>query len=383
MDQYRVGFCDVVNPTTEKCLISALIPPETVCGHSVLTINFYEGGMRDSLLWIGIANSLAMDFVVRKKVRLHMTYTILDSLPFPRDLTKTSGADEIVRRVYALCAVGKEMDGFRQGAQDLFDDVPPQPTEDYSTRERLSAEINVLVASKVYGLTKRDVLYILDPRNVLGSDCGIETFAVLQNREVREFGEYRTQRLVLEAWDRMERGVLRDTAPSVTVATPVELLTLRDGAWARHDQNLPAAAQAILAAVLKALQNPAPTRLVRQAAVLSLEPRALTHRLTPDERVQWRRLVGAEAEPLKGITRLVQADNAAWREATVQLRATGRLRENLGNDTWGAGTGLELFPTAGWADGRAQFVLSILQRTAADPVVEDAEIEEQISALAG
>jgi N-6 DNA Methylase len=383
INTYRIGFCDVVNPTTEKCLISALIPPETVCGHSVLTILFEEGGMRDSLLWIGIANSLAMDFIVRKKVRLHMTYTILDTLPFPRNLIETNGTNQIVRRVYALCAVGKEMDGFRQLAQEQFGDDTPQPTEDYSTRERLAAEINVLVASKVYGLTKKDVLYILDPRNVLGPDCGIETFSVLQNREAREFGEYRTQRLILEAWGRMERGELGDTTARHMVADPVELLTLPDGAWARRDRNLAAAAQATLAAVLKALHGPAPTRLVRQATVLSLEPRALLHRLTPDERIQWRRVVGTEAEPLHGVKRLVQIDNAAWREATVQLRATGRLQENLGDDTWAAGTGLEVFPTAGWADGRAQFVLSILLRAAADPVFEDAEIEEQISALAG
>jgi hypothetical protein len=30
-----------------------------------------------------------------------------------------------------------------------------------------------------------------------------ETFRVLKNNEIRQFGEYRTQRLVLEAWDRL------------------------------------------------------------------------------------------------------------------------------------------------------------------------------------
>ena len=30
----------------------------------------------------------------------------------------------------------------------------------------------------------------------------------LINREIREFGEFRTQRLVLEAWDKLERGEL-------------------------------------------------------------------------------------------------------------------------------------------------------------------------------
>ena len=38
-----------------------------------------------------------------------------------------------------------------------------------------------------------------------GPDCGIETFKALRNREKREHGEYRTQRLVLDAWNRFER----------------------------------------------------------------------------------------------------------------------------------------------------------------------------------
>ena len=35
-----------------------------------------------------------------------------------------------------------------------------------------------------------------------------ETFRVLKKNELRHFGEYRTQRLVLEAWDKLERGSL-------------------------------------------------------------------------------------------------------------------------------------------------------------------------------
>jgi hypothetical protein len=71
------------------------------------------------------------------------------------------------------------MADLRDLARDLFRDGPPQPAEDILTRERLAAEINVLVASEVYGLTKNDILYVLDPRNILGQDCSIETFSVL------------------------------------------------------------------------------------------------------------------------------------------------------------------------------------------------------------
>jgi len=32
-----------------------------------------------------------------------------------------------------------------------------------------------------------------------------ETFRVLEEKEVKRFGEYRTRRLVSEAWDRVEK----------------------------------------------------------------------------------------------------------------------------------------------------------------------------------
>jgi len=43
---------------------------------------------------------------------------------------------------------------------------------------------------------------------VMGEDYPSETFRGLKKNEEREFGEYRTQRLVLEAWDKLERGEL-------------------------------------------------------------------------------------------------------------------------------------------------------------------------------
>lgn len=66
----------------------------------------------------------------------------------------------------------------------------------------LSAELDVNYAH-LYGLTRDELCYILDPADVMGDDYPSETFRVLKNGELREFGEYRTQRLVLEAWDRL------------------------------------------------------------------------------------------------------------------------------------------------------------------------------------
>ena len=58
----------------------------------------------------------------------------------------------------------------------------------------------------LYGLTRDELRYILDPADVYGKDFPSETFRVLKNKEIRKFGEYRTRRLVLEAWDRLEKN---------------------------------------------------------------------------------------------------------------------------------------------------------------------------------
>ena len=78
---------------------------------------------------------------------------------------------------------------------------------DLNKRALLSSELDAYYA-KLYGLTRDDLRYILDPADVMGDDYPSETFRVLKQKEIREFGEYRTQRLVLEAWDKLERGEL-------------------------------------------------------------------------------------------------------------------------------------------------------------------------------
>jgi hypothetical protein len=59
------------------------------------------------------------------------------------------------------------------------------------------------------------VRYILDPKNVFGEDFPSETFRVLKDREIKEYGEYRTPRLVLDAFDKLaESPRFRDEMPN-------------------------------------------------------------------------------------------------------------------------------------------------------------------------
>ena len=204
LEAFRIAYGWVASPTNQRSLITTFVPAGVICGNSVPTIFLEGGSYADALLFVGCANSLCMDFIVRKRVSLNLAHSIVDTLPFPRDFDSTPAAQEIANRTYSLCATGEDMTEFRRKL--LENNVVPAGTPiilDPKSRAETAAEIDVLVARDVYGLEKREMLYILDPDNILGPDCGVETFRALRNAELRTFDEFRTQRLILEAWDRV------------------------------------------------------------------------------------------------------------------------------------------------------------------------------------
>jgi hypothetical protein len=72
-------------------------------------------------------------------------------------------------------------------------------------RAQLRAELDAYYP-RLYGLTRDELRYTLDCIGVHGEDFPGETFRVLKEKEVRLYGEYRTRRLVLEAWDGQGKG---------------------------------------------------------------------------------------------------------------------------------------------------------------------------------
>ena len=49
-------------------------------------------------------------------------------------------------------------------------------------------------SARLYGLTRDELRYILDPKEVHREDFPGETFCVLKEKEVKQFGEFRTRR---------------------------------------------------------------------------------------------------------------------------------------------------------------------------------------------
>ena len=74
---------------------------------------------------------------------------------------------------------------------------------DPARRAVLRAELDAYYA-RLYGLTRDELRYILDPADTHGADYPSETFRGLKSNDIKAHGDYRTRRLVLEAWDKLQ-----------------------------------------------------------------------------------------------------------------------------------------------------------------------------------
>jgi hypothetical protein len=102
-----------------------------------------------------------------------------------------------------LVYTSQSMKTFAEGLGYVGDPFP----WDEDRRPLLRAELDAKIAT-LYGLTRDQLRYILDPADICGPTFPSETFRVLKKNEIAKYGEYRTARLVLDARDRMERGEL-------------------------------------------------------------------------------------------------------------------------------------------------------------------------------
>jgi hypothetical protein len=155
-------------------------------------------------------------------------------------------------------------------------------------------------------------------------------------KEIRRHGFYRTQRLVLAAWDRMEAdgtfiqlglgdASVTHAVPALVDLPPIE--SLRSDAWSwptsiQPRDRLRYAAQYAL--WLNPVNDADRTRFL----IASLaEPALLTALLTGSDQSEWIRLVGSDAKSAQGVVRLRPAINEAWRVMFEKLLTSGQLAE--------------------------------------------------------
>lgn len=196
---WLLAFRSITNATNERCVISTFIPKCAASGKAPLIFANVSNNKLISCLGANL-NSIAFDYVARQKVGgTDLALFIFKQLPvIPPETYTTEDIEFISSRVLELVYTAWDMQPF---AQDMGYDGEPFIWNS-ERRALLRAELDAYYA-KLYGLTRDELRYILDPADVYGSDFPSETFRVLKNNEIKQFGEYRTQRLVLEAWHRM------------------------------------------------------------------------------------------------------------------------------------------------------------------------------------
>jgi hypothetical protein len=159
----------------------------------------YVGTGLASVLY-GALGSLVVDYCLRHKTgqpSLPLWCPEQIAMPGPGSISNEDVAF-ISPRIASLVVTADDVACFSldTGNPDIT------PSWEPNQRAQTQAELDAYYAN-LYGLSRDELLYILDPSDVMGTDYPSETFRVLKNNEIRQFGEYRTQRLVLEAWDRL------------------------------------------------------------------------------------------------------------------------------------------------------------------------------------
>ena len=209
---YYIAFRDVTNATNERTCVATLMPSSVAAGHKAPLV-FTSRSLIPSACFAAMLSSLVFDYIARQKVGgSSMALFIMKQQPvLTPDQIPSSMQWQIVKRVAELCYFNHDMDGW---ASELWEEMSEEQRSElpqlgnqqpwiYNPERRaiLQAELDAIFAH-LYGLNTEDLRYILDPEDVCGKGCINETFRVLKDNELRQYGEYRTKRLVLEAWNK-------------------------------------------------------------------------------------------------------------------------------------------------------------------------------------
>ena len=195
--RWLMGWRDICRSTDERTVIAGGFPQWLV---NTAPVVFQYVVMPIAAALHANLCSLANGLRSSSESWWHIILTIrfcLRQFPFFPSAYSKADLAFITPRVLELTYTAEDMRPF---AEDLGYDGPPYPW-DPDRRALLKAELDAYYAY-LYGLSRDELRYILDPADVYGPDYPSETFRVLKEKETREFGEYRTRRLVLEAYDR-------------------------------------------------------------------------------------------------------------------------------------------------------------------------------------
>jgi len=200
--KWLMGWRRNARSNDERSTIASILCRSGV-GDSIFLISPSCSPEKNTAL-LAMLNSLVFDFMARQKVGgVNYSFYYMKQLPVlkPEQLDDTE-LSFIVPRATELIFTSSGLNTWAEGVGYTGSPFPFDPAR----RVQLRAELDAYFAM-LYGLDRDELRYILEPADVMGPNYPSETFRVLKHNEEREFGEYRTRRLVLAAWDALaEKG---------------------------------------------------------------------------------------------------------------------------------------------------------------------------------
>jgi len=175
-------------PLNERSLIPSIIPKYGAGDQITLLLSSLD--QYDLNLLHANLSTICIDYICRQKLgnNIAILYFIMEQLPLLsiEKYSKKLKLD-INKKVIELSYTSKYLKQYAQGCG--YDGDPF--IWDESRREVLKAELDAIYAY-LYRISRDDLEFILDQ------------FPVLKKNECNKYGEYRTKRLVLEAFDRLK-----------------------------------------------------------------------------------------------------------------------------------------------------------------------------------
>jgi hypothetical protein len=215
--RWLMGWRDITNAAAERTVIATVFPRFAANHKTPLFFSEVKNSAARAACLLAGINCIPLDYIAKQKVSgTSLTYHYVKQFAvLPPDSYTAADLAFIVPRVLELTYTAHDL---KPWAEDLAA-YDPRPISERGQpfawnperRASLRAELDVYYA-RLYGLTRDEMRYVLDPKDVMGEDYPSETFRVLKENEIRSFGEYRTRRLVLEAWDQ-QASMLPSTQP--------------------------------------------------------------------------------------------------------------------------------------------------------------------------
>ncbi len=209
--EWLLGWRDITGAEKIRTVIACIIPRSAV-GDTFLLMMPSSDPQVVTNLYANLS-SMPFDYCTRQKVGgVHLKYFTMRQLPalppeayaVPAPWTPSIRIrDWLLPRVLELTYTAWNLKPF---AEDCGDDGAPFI---WNPERRLQLRCEIDAAFfRLYGISRDDADYILD------------TFPVLERAEQREYGEYRTKRLVLESYDALTAASETGTTYRSPLGTP-------------------------------------------------------------------------------------------------------------------------------------------------------------------